>query len=144
MGGDYDYWHYRCSSVARKLRKGLSRKLEICGHSLLLRCVWLYDVLLGNPRSPKMSDLQRHRLPTFSKLYKLVLSMIYHPFRQERISLQKTSFVSRQKRFLLVDTKGIEPSTLRMRTVRSPSWATRPYGKIIDPGIWFVKNISFL
>ena len=27
----------------------------------------------------------------------------------------------------MVDPKGIEPSTLRMRTVRSPSWATSPY-----------------
>ncbi len=29
--------------------------------------------------------------------------------------------------FLLVDLKGIEPSTLRMRTVRAPSCATGPY-----------------
>ena len=38
-----------------------------------------------------------------------------------KVKLKKkdtTSVVS----FFLVETKGIEPSTLRMRTVRSPKW----------------------
>ena len=41
-----------------------------------------------------------------------IISKIYHPFRQERISLQKPSFVYLTKEgFFMVETNGLEPST---------------------------------
>ena len=41
-----------------------------------------------------------------------VISKIYHPFRQERISLKKPSFVKQTKEgVFMVETNGLEPST---------------------------------
>ena len=41
-----------------------------------------------------------------------IISKIYHPFQQERISLKKPSFVHLTKEgFFMVETNGLEPST---------------------------------
>ena len=52
---------------------------------------------------------------------------VFHKSRKGFISLKKTYALYQSIGLFLVETEGIEPLTLRMRTVRSPSWATPPY-----------------
>ena len=42
--------------------------------------------------------------------------------------------------FLLVELKGIEPSTYRLRTCRSPNWATTPFEFCLIYKIYFFAN----
>ena len=61
-----------------------------------------------------------------------IISKIYHPFREERISLKTPSLYHNEGVFM-VETVGIEPMTSWLPVKRSPSWATPPY--LIDETI---------